>query len=79
MFVNIMWAEIVQWVQRLTMVWTVRGSKPEWEEICSTCPERPWGPHSLLHNGYRFCSLEAKRPGFGFDHPPHLASRIKKE
>jgi len=22
-------------------------------EIFHTCPDRPWGPHSLLYNGYR--------------------------
>ena len=22
-------------------------------EIFRTCPDRPWGPHSLLYNGYR--------------------------
>ena len=21
-----------------------------------TCPDRPWGPHSLLYNGYRLCT-----------------------
>ena len=23
------------------------------DEIFRTFPDRPWGPHSLLHNGYR--------------------------
>ena len=30
--------------------WTVRGSKPE---IFCALPDRPWGPPSLLHYGYR--------------------------
>jgi len=29
--------------------------------------------------GYRFSFWGVKRPGRGFDHPPHLAPRIKKE
>jgi hypothetical protein len=24
-----------------------------WGEIFRACPDRPWGPHSLLYNGYR--------------------------
>jgi len=37
------------------------------------------GPHSLLHNGYQFCSPGVKWPRCGFDHPHHLAPSIKKE
>jgi hypothetical protein len=33
--------------------WTVRGSNPGGGEIFRTCPDRPWGPPSLLYNGYR--------------------------
>ena len=33
--------------------WTVRGSNPSGGEIFRTRPERPWGPPSLLYNGYR--------------------------
>jgi hypothetical protein len=32
-----------------------------------------------LENGYRVSLLGLKRPGRGVDHPPHLASRLKKE
>ena len=31
----------------------VRGSNPNGGEIFRTCPDRPWGPPSLLYNGYR--------------------------
>jgi len=35
------------------MGWTVRGSNPDGGKIFRTCPERTWGPSSLLYNGYR--------------------------
>jgi len=40
-------------VFRLAMSWTVRGSNPSGSEIFPTRPDRPWGPPSLLHKGYR--------------------------
>jgi hypothetical protein len=33
--------------------WTVRGSNSGGGKIFRTCPDRPWGPPSLLCNGYR--------------------------
>jgi hypothetical protein len=33
--------------------WTVRGSNPDGDEIFRTHPDGPWGPPSLLYNGYR--------------------------
>jgi hypothetical protein len=47
------WAGIAQSVYRLATVWTVRGSNPGGGEIFRTRPDRPWGPPSLLYNGYR--------------------------
>ena len=44
---------VAQSVWRLTTGWTVRESNPGGDEIFSTCPDRPWGPSSLLYNGYR--------------------------
>jgi len=44
---------VAQSVQRLAMGWTVRGSNPGGGEIFHTCPDRPWGPPSLLYNGCR--------------------------
>ena len=29
------------------------GIESRWVEIFRTCPDRPWGPPSLLYNGYR--------------------------
>jgi hypothetical protein len=36
-----------------TTGWTVRGSNHGEGEIFRTRPDRPWGPPSLLCNGYR--------------------------
>ena len=30
------------------------GIDSRWGEIFRICPDRPWGPPSLLYNGYRF-------------------------
>ena len=32
-------------------------------EIFRTCPDRPWGPPSLLYNGYRVITGGKERPG----------------
>ena len=44
---------VAQSVWRLATGWTVQGSNPGEGEIYRTCPDRPWGPPSLLYNGYR--------------------------
>jgi hypothetical protein len=31
-------------------------------EIFCTCPDRPWGPHNLLYNGYRVFPGGKERP-----------------
>jgi hypothetical protein len=67
-------AGIAQAVKRLVTGWRVHGSNPCGGEIFRTRPYQPWDPPSLLYNGYR-----GKRQGRGFDHPPHLAPRLKKE
>jgi hypothetical protein len=36
-----------------TTDWTVRGSNPDGDEDFGTRPDRPWGPPSLVYNGYR--------------------------
>jgi hypothetical protein len=72
------WARIVQSVQRLATAWEVRGSNTGRGEIFRTHPDRPWGPPSLLYNGYRVFPGN-KRRGRGVDHPPHLEPRLSKE
>ena len=42
------------------------------------CPDRPWGPPSLLYNGYRVSFLGVKRPGRGVDHPLPSSAKVKE-
>jgi len=49
------------------------GSNPGGGEIFRTCPDRPWGPPSLLYDGYRVFPGGKERPGCDAD--PSLPSR----
>jgi len=40
-----------------------------WGEIFHTCPDRPWGPPSLLYNGYRV--FHGVKSGQGVNLTPH--------
>jgi hypothetical protein len=53
------------------------GIESRWERNFRTRPERPWGPPSLLNNGYGSFS-EVKRPERGAYYPPLLAPRSTK-
>ena len=44
-------------------------------EIFRTCPDRPWGPPSLLYNWYRVFPGGKERPGRDAD-PSHLSSAV---
>jgi len=61
---------IAQSVERLATGWTVRGSNPGRGEIFRTCPDRPWGPPSLLYNGYRVFPGGKERQGRDADPSP---------
>ena len=54
------------------------GIESPWGKIFRIHSDRPWGPPSLIYNGYRVFP-GVKRPGRGVDHSPHLAPRLKKE
>ena len=43
-----------------------------------TCPDRPWGPTSLLYNGYRVFPRGTERPGRDAD-PSHPSSAVVKK
>ena len=46
------------------------GIESWWGEIFHTCPDRPWGPPSLLYNGYRVFPGGKERPGRDADPSP---------
>jgi len=56
--------------QQLAKGWTVRESNPGRGEIFRTCPDRPWGPPSLLYNEYRIFPGGKKRSGRDADPAP---------
>jgi hypothetical protein len=52
------------------MGWTVWGSNPGGGKILRACPDRPWGPPSLLYNGYQvFHGVQQQGPGTDNPHP----------
>jgi len=56
------------------MCWTVRGSNLGGGEIFRTCPDRLWGPPSLLYNGYRVFPAGKQRSVHEADpSPPSIA------
>jgi len=61
------------------MGWTARGLNPRGDEIFSTCPDRPWGPPSLLYNGYRVFPGGKERPGRDADPLPFSSAVVMKE
>ena len=52
------------------------GFESRWGEIFRTCPDSPWGPPSLLYNGYRVFPGSKERPGRDAD--PLLVSWSRK-
>jgi hypothetical protein len=56
--------------------WTVRGSNPGGGETFRTYPDRPWGPPSLMYNGYRVFSGGRKRPGRDADSSPSSSAEV---
>ena len=70
---------VAQLVQRLTTGQTIRGSNPGVGEIFLTCPDRPWGPPSLLYNEYRIFPGCKERPGRDVDPSPPSSAVVKKE
>jgi hypothetical protein len=72
--------KLAQSVQRLTAGWKVRGSNPGGGEIFRTCPDRPWGPPSLLYNGYQvFPGGGGVRLGPAADHSPPSNAAVMEE
>ena len=56
------------------------GIESRWGgEIFRTCPDRPWGPPSLLYNGYRVFPGGKELPGRDADPSPPSSAVVKKE
>jgi hypothetical protein len=59
------------------------GAKMLLNLLCSTTenfhtrPDRLWGLHSLLYDGYRLSFSGVKRPGGGVKHPPQSSAKNK--
>ena len=70
---------VAQSVYRLATGWTVRESNPRGGEIFRTCPNRPWGPPSLLYNGYRVFPGDKERPARDADPSPPSSAVVMKE
>jgi hypothetical protein len=45
-------------------------------EIFRTCPDRPWGPPSLLYDWYRVFPGGRKRPGRDVDPSPPFSAEV---
>jgi hypothetical protein len=71
------WAGMAQSVQQLATGWTVRGSDLGGGEIFHNGPDRPWGPPSLMNNGYRVPGLKTARGGV--DHPLPSSAEVKEK
>jgi hypothetical protein len=54
-------------------------SNPGGGEIIRTCPDRPWGPCSLLCKGYRVFPGRTERPGLEADPSPPSSVVVMKE
>ena len=70
---------IAQSVWRLATGWTVRGPNPRVCNIFRTCPDRPWGPPSLLYYEYRIFLGGKERPGRDADPSLPSSAVLKKE
>jgi hypothetical protein len=43
-----------------------------------THPDSPWGPHSILYNGYLVITPAVKWPGLGVDQPAPPNAEVKE-
>jgi hypothetical protein len=55
------------------------GLNPGGGEIFRTCPDRSWGPPSLLYNGYRVFPGGKEQPGRDADLSPPSSAVVMKE
>jgi len=62
----------------LTTGWKVRDRIPVGTRL-SVDPDWPWGPPSLLYNGYRVFPGGKVRPGRAADHSPPSSAAVMEE
>ena len=55
------------------------GSNLGGDKVFRTCPDRPWGPPSLLYNGYRVFPGGKVRPGCAADHSPPSSATVMEQ
>jgi hypothetical protein len=55
------------------------GIKSPWGRDFSHCSDWPWGPSSLLYNGYWVLSGDKEQPGRDADSSPLSSAVVKKE
>jgi hypothetical protein len=55
------------------------GIESWWDEIFCTRPDRSYDPPSIMYIGCCVSLPVVKRLGRGFDNPPQLVPRLKKE
>ena len=65
-------------VQQLDTSWTVRGSNAGGGEIFRSRPDRPWGPPSLLYNGYLVFPVGKAARGVVLTTHPYLSAEVMK-
>jgi hypothetical protein len=66
--------------QYCNLLWAGRSGNwiPEEREIFHTCVDLPWGPPSLLYNGYQVSFPRVKQPRHGIDHPSPSSAKFKE-
>jgi len=55
------------------------GIESRWATRFSARPDRPWGPPSLLYNGYRVFPGGKVRPEHAADHSPPSSAAVMEE
>ena len=78
-------AYLIKWAGQLSRYsgWIRAGRSgdriPVGGEIFRTCRDRPWGPPSLLYNGYRVFPGSKEQPGRDADPSPSSSAVVMKE
>jgi len=55
------------------------GIEPQWGARFSAHPDWPWGPPSLLYNGYQVFPGGKERPGHEANHSPPSSAEVLEE